>query len=197
MRVFQPVDVDVPVHPLGRANRRAAILLAFANRLGVLVGDQLLVQQTLKGRFGPGVVNLGQIILHLFPHEHSVRADVDDSALLQQSLDQLLDFRINERFAAADRDHGGIALHRRAEAILERHHVLEAGGIFPNPPATCAGQITSMERFELQHHGEFGRAQQFVFNDVPGDFRRQRQWKSHMLDGFYQVIGLTCAANLG
>jgi hypothetical protein len=38
-----------------------------------------------------------------------------------------------------------------------------------------------VKRFELQNERKFRRAQHFVLNDVPGDFRRQRQWESHKL----------------
>ena len=66
--------------------------------------------------------------------------------------------------------------HRRAaflggrQAFLERHHVLEAGGILADAAAAGAGEIARVKRLELQHQRKSGRAQQLVFDDVTGDF---------------------------
>lgn len=38
-----------------------------------------------------------------------------------------------------------------------------------------------MQRLQLEHHGEFWGALNLVFYDVTGDFRRQSEWKPHML----------------
>ena len=43
--VLKAVDVHVPVHPPGGANHRAAIVFAFADRVQILVGDQVLGEQ--------------------------------------------------------------------------------------------------------------------------------------------------------
>ena len=70
-------------------------------------------------------INGGEVIPHLFPHEHAVRADVNDAALFEQAGDQFLDLRINQRFAAANGNHRRIAFHGRLQAFFQRHHVLE------------------------------------------------------------------------
>ena len=36
-----------------------------------------------------------------------------------------------------------------------------------------------MKWLKLQNEGKFGSAEQLVLNNVLGDLRRQRQWKSH------------------
>ena len=54
VRIFQAVNVDVPVQPLGRLDGGTAIVFAFADGFGVLVGNQLLSQQTGEGRFYRG-----------------------------------------------------------------------------------------------------------------------------------------------
>jgi hypothetical protein len=46
-----------------------------------------------------------------------------------------------------------------------------------------------MKRFELQDHGEPRRLAQFVPDDMAGDFRREREWKSHKLSGLSELIG--------
>ena len=122
---------------------------------------------------------LGQVILQLLPHEHAVRADIDDAALREQPGHQFLDLGIDQRFAAANRNHRRAALLRGRQAILEGHHVLEAGGILANAATAGAGQIAGVERFELQHQGKPGRAQDLVLDDVTGDLDRQRERESH------------------
>ena len=88
-------------------------------------------------------------------------------------------FGINERFAAANGNHRGVAFRGGSQAILQRHHVLEAGGIFADAPATGASEIAGVQRFKLQHQSELWRPQHLMLNDMGGDFRRQREWKSH------------------
>ena len=119
---------------------------------------------------------------HLLAHEHRVRADVDDPLLLEQAADQRLDVRINQRLAAADRDHRRVAFLRRAEAILQAHHVLERGRIFANPAAAGAGQVAGMQRLELEDGGELLRPPQLVADDVRRDLGRQRERESHKGD---------------
>ena len=52
--------------------------------------------------------------------------------------------------------------------------------LFRSNPATAgAGQIARVQWLQLKNHGKLGRLAQFVFDDVAGDFRRQREWKSH------------------
>ena len=80
--------------------------------------------------------------------------------LLEQAGHQFLDLRINQRFAAANGHHRRVALLGHGEAFLQRHHVLEGGGVFANTPAAGAGQIAGVQRLELQDHGEFRRLAQ-------------------------------------
>lgn len=87
--------------------------------------------------------------------------------------------RVNKRFAAADGNHRRVAFLGRPEAILQTHHILERGGIFPNSPATGAGEITGMQRLELQHRGELLRAAELMPDHVRSDFSRKRQGKPH------------------
>ena len=132
-------------------------------------------------------INRGQVIAHFLPHEHAVRADVNDAFLPEQAVHQLFDLRINQRFAAANRDHRRVAFHRHGQAFFQRHHVLEVGGIFADAAAAGAGEIAGVQRFELQDHGKLGRFAQFVLDDVTGDFRRQGKWKSHRIIGLGRV----------
>ncbi len=189
--IFQAVDMHVPIHPLGGFDGRTLIRFTLSDGLSILGSDQVLSEQGGEFRFQFRAVNGGQVIPHFFPHEHAVRADINDAALLEQTRHQLLNLGIDQRLAAADRHHRRLAFLGCIKAILQAHHVLQAGGVFPNAPAARAGQVTGVQRFELEHHGEPGGAPHFVFDDMPGDFRRQRQWKSHtLLIAFPTVSGL-------
>ena len=171
--------MDVPVHPLGRFDHWPLVLSALANGLRVLIGNQFLVQQAGKFVFEFRRINAGQVILHLFPHEHRVGADINNAALLEQPCDEFLDFRIDQRLPAANRNHRRIAFVCRSEAILQAHHVLEAGGIFTNASAPGASQVARVERFQLQDQRELRCALDFVPDNVSGNFDRQRERKSH------------------
>ena len=74
-----------------------------------------------------------------------------------------------------------IAFDGGLKALFQRHHVLEARGVFADAPTARAGEIAGVQRFELQDHRKFRRLAQFVFDDVTGDFFRQRKGKSHNL----------------
>ena len=166
-----------------------AAAIGLADRLGVLVGNQFLVQQLFQLRLHGRRVNRGEVILHFLPHEHGVRADVNDTALFEQAGDEFLDLRINQRFAAANADHRRVTFLRHRETFFQRHHVLEVRGVFADAAAAGAGEIARVQRFELQHHGKLRRPAQFVFDDVTGDFLRQRKWEAHRIIGLERVVG--------
>ena len=124
----------------------------------------------------------GQVFAHLLAHEHAVGADVDDAALGTQTGHQLLDLGINQRFATADGNHGRITVDGRLQAVLQGHHVLEAGGVLANATAAGAGEVAGVQRFQLQHHCESRRSGELMTDDVTGNLDRQGQRKSHDLN---------------
>ena len=148
---------------------------------GFLFGNQFSVEQLFQLRLDCRRINRREVIAHFFPHEHAVRADVNDAALFEQAVDEFLDLRINQRFAAANGNHRRVAFHRGLQALLQRHHVLERRGIFADAPAAGAGEVAGVQRFELQDHRKLRRLAQLVLDDVAGDFFRQRKWESHNL----------------
>ena len=186
VREFQTVHVDVPIHPLRRADDDFFLrrVIGFADGFGFLFGNQFSGEQLLELRLDFGRINRREIIAHFFAHEHPVRADVKHAALVEQAVDEFLDLRINQRFAAADGNHRRITFHGRFKAFFQRHHVLERRGIFADAAAAGAGQVAGMQRFELQDHRELGRLAELVLDDVTGNFFGQRKGKSHNL--FYR-----------
>ena len=178
---LEAVHVDVPVHPLARTDDDLGLrgALGIADGLGFLLGDELLGDQLLELPLHLRRVDRGQVVAHLLPHEHPVRADVDHPALLMQTGDQLLDLGIDQRFAAADGHHRRLALDRRREALLERHHILEVGRVLADASATGAGQVAGVERFELEDHRELRGPRDLVLDDVRSDLDRQGEGKTH------------------
>ncbi|MPN53046.1 hypothetical protein SDC9_200709 [bioreactor metagenome] len=102
-------------------------MFALPDRLEVFVSHEFGRKQLAQQRLLGGAIGRSQVFAHLLSHENAVRADIDDSALLEQPVDQFLDLGINQGLTATNRDHWGIAFLGRPQAILKRHHVLEAG----------------------------------------------------------------------
>ena len=121
----------------------------------------------------------GPPFAHLFAHEHGIGADVNDPALVEQTVNQCFNVRINQGFAAANRDHRRITFLGRSDTILQRHHVFERGGIFADSTATGAGQVAGMQRLKLQHGSELLRATDLMADDVRSDLGGERQRKPH------------------
>ena len=93
-------------------------VVGFADGFGFLFGNQFFVEQRFQFRLNCRRINGGEIIPHFFPHEHAVRADVNDAALFEQAGDEFLDFRINQRFAAANGNHRRVAFHGGLRGIV-------------------------------------------------------------------------------
>ena len=177
---FQGVHVDIPVHPLGRRDAGAAVVLAFADFGGFLFGDQLPGDQLRQLRLGVfRGVGAGEVFTHFLAHEHGVGADVNDATLVQQTLDKFLDLRINGRFTAADGNHGGAAFLRRLQTIFQAHHVLQRGRVLADAATARARQVTGVQRLQLEHECKLLGLLDFVGDDVPGNFCGKRQWESH------------------
>ena len=178
---FQAVDVDVPVVPLAGANHHLGLggRVGLADDLGLLVGDQLLGEQLRQLGLEGGRVGAGQILPHLLAHEDAVGADVHQTSLFMQTGHEFLDLRIDQGLAAADGDHGRVALGRGGQALLERHHVFERRGILADAAAAGAGEVAGVQRLELEHHRELAGAFELMFDDVPGDLGRRREGKTH------------------
>lgn len=172
--IFEAVDMDVPIDPPGGCNGRAVVRFAFADEIEIFFGDELFGEQSLEGAFEGRIVNAAEIFAHFFAHEHSIGANVDDAFLPEQSGDEFLDFWVDERFPAANGNHGSVAFGGGSQAILQAHHVFEMGGVLADPTATRAREVARVKRFQLQHQSKFGCAADFVFDDMAGDFRRQR-----------------------
>lgn len=175
VREFEAVHVDVPIHPLARLDDDLGLRggVGGADGVGFLLGDELFGDELLELRLQLWRENGGQIFPHLLPHEHGVRADVDNALLLAQADDQFLDLRVNQWFAAADGYHRRVAILCGREALLERHHVLQRCGILADAAAAGAGEVAGVQRLKLQDHGELWGLAELMLDDVTGDFDRQ------------------------
>src|SRR2546422_3814168 len=52
--------------------------------------------------FRSGRIDGREVDLHLFPHEHPVRVDINDPALCEDAVHQFFDLRIDQWYAAAN-----------------------------------------------------------------------------------------------
>ena len=180
---FQTINVDIPIHPLGWTDDRfcARRAVSFADHVSFLGGDQFPFEQLLQFWLQGGCIDGSEIFPHLLAHEHPVSADVNDTALSEQAVDELFDFWVNQGFATANGDHRRITFDGCLETLIQGHHVLERGGIFPDASAAGASQVTCVQRLELQDHRKLGGLAEFVFDDVAGNLFGQRKRESHMV----------------
>lgn len=173
--------MDVPIVPLAGLDGHLAPCrgVGIADRLGLLLRDESGPDELDQLRLQGGTKMGGHVVPHLLPHEHAVRADVDDAALGPETGDQLLDLGVDEGFTAADRHHRSIALGSGGEALLERDDVLQAGGILTDASTAGAGEVAGVERLQLQDHRELRGATEAMPDDVLGDLGGQRERKTH------------------
>ena len=87
MRPLEAVEMHIPIHPLRRRDDGLLrVLRAFARLVGLRLRHEFLAHQHLRHRLGLDRVfykKRREIVAHLLPHEHRVRADIDDPFALQ------------------------------------------------------------------------------------------------------------------
>ena len=120
-----------------------------------------------------------EVVAQLFAQEHSVRADVNDPFLRQQAGDEILDVRVDQRLAPADRNHRRPALRRGTQAVFQRHDLLQRGRILADAPAAGAGEVAGVERLQLQDRRKFLNAPDFFSDDMARNPGGQRERKPH------------------
>ena len=89
-----------------------------------------------------------------FFDEHSISAQVDVLAFLEDVTHQLADLRIDHRLAAANAHDWGAAFIDGGKALLDTQFFFNGLGIFSNPAASGAGQIASVQRLEHENEGK-------------------------------------------
>ena len=181
MGELQAVHVDVPVVPLAGADDDlgAGLGLGVADRLGLGLGDQLLAHEALQDGLGGGRIGGGEVVAHLLPHEDAIGADVHHAPLGMEAGDEFLDAGVDEGLAAADGDHGRVALGGDIEALVQGDDVLDGRGVLADAAAARAGEVARVQRLQLQHHGELGAALEAVGDDVTGDLGGRREGETH------------------
>lgn len=182
MRALEAVEVHIPIHPPRGCDHMALSGFGRADFGGLGLSDQFLAKEDLKlardfCRIAKELRR--QVVAHLSSHEHSVRADVNDAPPRQQAVDECFDVWVDERLAAADRDHRSAALLSGTEAIVEGHHILQRCRILANASATCASEIAGVQGLELENGREFFHAACFLPDDVARNARRECQRKPH------------------
>jgi hypothetical protein len=101
---------------------------------------------------GEGEVLGGLEEIELALKEQGVGAEIDVLFARDKALDDLVDFGVDERFAAGDADHGGAAFLDRSEALLRAEALVEDVIRVLDLAAAGAGEVATEEG--LEHEDE-------------------------------------------
>ena len=101
--------------------------------------------------------------------EKSVGAEINVLFAGNETLDDLLDLGMDQRFPAGDADHGCAAFLDRVEALLGREALVENVGRILDFAATRAGEIAPEQRLEHEHKRIALAAHQLLFQNVGGN----------------------------
>jgi hypothetical protein len=99
-----------------------------------------------------------------------------------EALDDLVDFRVDERLAAGDADHGRAAFLDRGEALLRGQALVEDVIRVLDLAAAGAGQVAAEEGFKHQHERIALAALELLGDDVGGD-------RPSLRDGNHSFVG--------
>ena len=94
--------------------------------------------------------------IEMFFEQDRVRAKVDVLLASDETFNDLMNLRMQQWFAAGDRDHWCPAFFDRLKALLGREVLSEHGGGMLNLAAAGAGQVAAKQRFEHQHKLSLG-----------------------------------------
>ena len=118
--------------------------------------------------------------VQLLFQQQRVGAHVDVLLARHQALDDLLDARMHQRFAAGDGDRGHAALVDRAEALFGRQFALQNMAGILDLPAAGARQIAAIERLQHEHQRVAFAALQLLLEDIAGDGPHLRRGNRHI-----------------
>jgi hypothetical protein len=115
-----------------------------------------------------------------------IRAQLDGLLHLEEAGDHVLDALVDERLAAADRDHRGRALHRRVDALVDRQSCL-VRLVLADLPAADAGDVAGERRLEHEDK-RIELALLLLRGDVTTDLDRRAKGKLHQCSPPEQVV---------
>jgi len=128
---------------------------------------------------GEGELLVGGEEVELAFEKESVRAEINVAALGDEAVDDFLDFRVNERFAAGDADNGGTAFVGRGEGLLGGDALLEDVLGILNLAAAFALQIATEQGLEHEHERVAFHSADFLSEDVGADFESLGDGNGH------------------
>ena len=111
--------------------------------------------------------------------ERAVGAKVDVFPPHDEALDQHLDFRVDQRLAAADAHDRRPALVGRGQAPLDRQPAVHRVGVLADSSAAGAGEVAGVQRFKHQHQRKLLFARQTLAEQVGGHRAGQGEWETH------------------
>ena len=116
-----------------------------------------------------GQVLAGLEEMDLLLQQQRVGAEIDVFLACDQALDDFVDLRVHERFAAGDGDHGGAAFVDRAEAFFGGEVFLQDVGGILDLAASGAGEVAAEQGLEHEHERVLLAACELLPQDVGRD----------------------------
>ena len=107
--------------------------------------------------------------IQLFLQQQRVRAQIDVFLARDQALDDLVDLRVHQRFAAGDGNHRRAAFVDGFEAFFRAQFLLQNMGGILNLAAAGARQIAAEKRLKHQHKRIALAPRNLLLQHVRGD----------------------------
>ncbi len=104
--------------------------------------------------------------MQLFFQEQRVGAEINVLFPRNQPLDDFVDLRVHQRFAAGDRNHRRSAFIHGFEAFFRRQFRFQNVRRILDLAATGAGQVAAKERLQHQHERIALAPRELLFQDV-------------------------------
>ena len=109
----------------------------------------------------------GRNLVHHSFHEQSVRAHIHELLGVGDTVDDLVNLRMQGRLAAGNRHDGRSRLLHRREAMFHAHHAVQHGFVLSYPATALTSKIALLQRLKHSHQGEPFASGHLLFEDVP------------------------------
>lgn len=171
----------------------------FLGKLDALNGGlehALLFHHQIMGLFKTIEVNIEKEtagraeFIKLALKENAISAQVDVLLAVEDTLHQFSNFRIDERFTAANADNRGSSLVNTVQALLKRQLVPDGRGIFANAATAGAGQVAGVKGLKHENQREALLTGDFLAGDIASHLGGERKGKAHFrTSGLKKLLG--------
>ncbi len=127
----------------------------------------------------PGEVLVRLVEVDLLLEQQRVRAEIDELAALQQTLDDLRHFLMQQRLAAGDGHNRRTAFIGRLHALVERQALIEDRRRIVDLAASVAGQVAAEQRLQHQHQRVTLAPGKVLLDDIGANADGLIEWNTH------------------